>query len=97
MIPGPSSKIYTKGEGHTGFVLSFNKQFLEKYTFNESFMYGGYDYFLTCAIMGECMSQFIDEYKKVPKILYDYIDSDVIHNYHGSKLERKTQWDKYSF
>jgi hypothetical protein len=93
------SKIYSfkncGTEGHTGYVLSFNKFFLDNYKFNEKFIYGGYDYFLVCSILGKCMEQFQNEYKKVPKTKYDYVKTDVIHNFHG--ISTPTPWSKYSF
>lgn len=89
---GSSSKVYSKKEGHTGYVLSFNKQFIDNYTFDESFIYGGYDFFLTLAIMGKYMEQFKD--RIVPKTFYDYVDLDVIHCFHGQS--KRTPWELYN-
>lgn len=99
LYEGPNSMIYNRIRGieggHTGFMLSFNNHFLDAYNFSEKFIYGGYDFFLTCAILGKCMNQFKDEFFKVPISDNHYIDTNIIHNYHGSKLDRMTPWDRY--
>ena len=98
---GPSSKIYNimndiSPNGHTGFVLSFNKKFIDNYKFPETFIHGGFDYFLVNAVLGKCMKQFIVKFKAVPKCVYEYIESDVLHQYHGPGELRKTNWNLYS-
>ena len=83
-------------EGHTGYVLSFNDEFLKAYQFDDSFIHGGYDYFLTNAILGKCMSQFVTNFKRVPKTYHNYIETSVIHQFHGPASHRKTPWELYN-
>jgi hypothetical protein len=79
---GGPSMVYNGSEGATGYVISFNKAFLDNYKFNENFIHTGNDFFLTDAIMGRCMELFKNEFKKVPKTTFGYIECDIIHIWH---------------
>ncbi len=80
--------------GATGRIMSWNKAFIDNYHF-KNFKYGGADFFLTNAILGKCMSIFEDEYFKVPKTEYDYVDCDVVHQEHEERENKVTPWEKY--
>lgn len=99
LYKGSNSKIYNtinkfnNNQGHTGYILSFNKKFLENYQFPERFL-SGYDYFLTCALLGKCIEGFEDQYKRIPKnTIINYIECDVIHNYHTPR-ENIPSWEQ---
>jgi hypothetical protein len=95
-----NSKIYNKkcsiqDNGHTGFLLSFNQKFLKNYRFPEYFVYGGFDYFITSAILKKCIKGLEEEFRKVPKnVYYNFVNEDLIHYYHNK--ERVTPWNLYS-
>jgi hypothetical protein len=103
LTQGPNSMVYNFKQhgvpyGKTGYILSFNRPFMDNYgSFPESFYLGGFDYFITRALYKKILVGFEDEYNRVPKgVLVNIIDVVPIHNYHGPVQDRMTKWDLYN-
>lgn len=93
---GPRSMVANgNGKGHTGFILSFNKAFLNSYKFPESFVLGGFDYYLiTCLVNKKCIISQL-EHLPLPCGKLIHLETDIIHCCHGKKTDRLTPWKLY--
>jgi len=94
--------------GHSGYIWCYNKLALDIIgQFPESFTLGGFDYVLCLCLRGEIdklnalvKNSVIEKdslsfYHKIEDFNYDYINAEIVHNFHGYQKDRLTDWKKY--
>ncbi len=101
-----NSYMYDNKQGHSGYIWIYNRKALSIIQqFPEFFIYGGFDWILALCLTDQDPTMWlgsksykeeITEFKKkVKHFRVGYVDTKVLHNFHGSKLERKTPWELY--
>ena len=98
-----TSSIKNNGNGHTGYIWGFSRYFLYSigHQFPSCFNLGGFDYFLVnpklvCSMLPKGMKRSLKDFRRQLRIAkFDYLDHNILHEYHGPSKLRLTNFADY--